>query len=295
MRLELSDLRLFLAILEGGSITAGAAHSHLALASASERLRRIEASVGSPLLRRHARGVTATEAGLALAHHARLIVRQQCLLRDELEAFAAGARGRLVLYANTAAVSEFLPSRLAPWLAARPRLDVVLKERSSRAIVSAISSGQAEAGLVSDAIAAPGLHQQAIADDPLTLILPRGHPLASAATITLAELLDQPFVGLSAGSALQDHLDGHARAAGGALMLRVRMPTFDGMAAMVADGVGLGIMPLNAARRCRGRHRYRLRPLADTWARRKLCLCFADANRLSAAMRSLLLHLGARP
>ncbi len=63
MRLDLADLRLFIAIVDTGSITGGAANAHLALASASERLRKMEAEIGVPLLHRHARGVTMTEAG----------------------------------------------------------------------------------------------------------------------------------------------------------------------------------------------------------------------------------------
>ena len=103
MRLDLADLRLFLMVVEAGSITAGAERAHLALASTSERLRTMEAEAGITLLTRHPRGVTTTEAGEALAHHARLMLRQQSLLREELQEFASGARGTLHLYANTGA------------------------------------------------------------------------------------------------------------------------------------------------------------------------------------------------
>ncbi len=74
MRMDLADLRLFIAIVESGSITGGAAMAHLALASASERVRKLEAEVGVPLLQRHARGVTLTEAGRYWrAMHARFL------------------------------------------------------------------------------------------------------------------------------------------------------------------------------------------------------------------------------
>ena len=43
MRMDLADLRLFIAIVDSGSITGGAAMAHLALASASERVRKLEA------------------------------------------------------------------------------------------------------------------------------------------------------------------------------------------------------------------------------------------------------------
>lgn len=72
MRLDLADMHLFLCIADAGSITQGASRANLALASASERLRSMENRLGLRLLERCNRGVTMTEAGEALAHHARL-------------------------------------------------------------------------------------------------------------------------------------------------------------------------------------------------------------------------------
>ena len=73
MKFDLTDLQLFLNIVDAGSITAGAERSHLALASASERLRKMEQSLGIALLVRLPRGTEVTAAGAALAHHARLM------------------------------------------------------------------------------------------------------------------------------------------------------------------------------------------------------------------------------
>ena len=293
MRLDLADLRLFLCVVDAGSITRGAADANLALASASERLRNIEADAGVVLLRRHPRGVAATEAGEALAHHARLILRQQALLRGELEEFAVGARGTLHLYANTSALTEFLPRRLAPWLAQRLGLHIELKERTSAEIVRAIDAGLAEAGIVSDAVQAAGLRLEPVAKDHLVLIAPADHRLAPSGGVRLAEVLGEAFVGMAPGSALQDHLDEHARAAGRPLQLRIRMKTFEGLCEMVAHGIGLGIVPQAVAARHRRRYGYRVLALEDDWARRRLCLCYRDWQALSAPMRSLLACLGA--
>lgn len=295
MRPDLADLRLFLCVIEAGSITRGATLANLALASASERLRNMERDAGMPLLLRLPRGVAPTEAGEALAHHARLILNQQSLLQGELRDFASGARGTLHLYANTAALTDFLPPRLAPWLAQRKGLHLELKERTSAEIVRLICSGLAEAGIVSDAIEAHDLHMQPVAKDHLVLIVPAGHRLAGHGALRLADVLDEPFVGLAAGNALQDHIVDHARSAGHGLTLRIRMKTFEGLCQMVAHGVGLGIVPQGIASRYRRRHGYRIVTLNDGWARRQLCLCFSQWQTLSAPMRSLLLHLGADP
>jgi len=294
MRLDLADLHLFLCVADAGSITQGAARANLALASVSARLRSIEADAGIALLERHPRGVITTEAGEALAHHARLMLRQQALLKGELQDFATGTRGTLHLYTNTAALTEFLPSRLAPWLADRPRLHVELKERTSSDIVRTVAAGLTEAGIVSDAIDAQGLQLQPVAKDRLVLIAPAGHPLAHRSRVYFAEALDEPFVSLAAGSALQDHIEEHARAAGHSLTLRIRMKTFEGLCEMVAHGVGLGIVPQRVASRYRRRHGYRTIALADDWAHRHLCLCFRDWKTLSSPMQSLLVHLGAK-
>src|SRR5215469_2673836 len=120
MRFDLVDLRLFLFVIEAANITHGAARAGMALASASERIRLMEESLGAPLLERHRRGVRATPAGTALAHHAQLVVQQLERMRGELSEYAGGFRARVRLLANTTAAAEFLPAALDAFLADHP-------------------------------------------------------------------------------------------------------------------------------------------------------------------------------
>src|SRR3954471_15811921 len=101
MRFDLTDLRLFCEVVEGGSITAGAERSALALAAASTRIRGMEQSLGAELLTRSRQGVTPTPAGLTLLKHARAMLAQGALLQDDLGAYAGGASGEVRLLANT--------------------------------------------------------------------------------------------------------------------------------------------------------------------------------------------------
>lgn len=298
MRLDLSDLRLFLCVVEAGSITQGAANANLALASASERLRSIEVDAGVALLERRPRGVVTTEAGEALAHHARLILQQQSLLRSELNDYASGSRGTLAFYASTVALTEYLPRMMAPWLASRPRLRVEPKERTSAEIASGIASGLIEAGIVSDVIKGDelGLQIEPMVKDHLVLIVPPTHRLVrkpATASLAFSAVLNEQFVGLASGNALQDHIASHARAAGRDLSLRIRMKTFEGLCEMVSHGIGVGILPIGVARRYRRRHAYQIIALTDDWAQRHLCICYRDWSGLSAPMQSLLKHLRA--
>ena len=75
MRFDLADLRLFVNVVEAGSITGGAARLNLALAAASTRIRNMEAVLGTPLLHRQRQGVVPTQAGHTLLQHARTLLQ----------------------------------------------------------------------------------------------------------------------------------------------------------------------------------------------------------------------------
>jgi len=291
MRFDLTDLRLFLHVAEAASITHGADRAGLALASASARIRGMEEALGVALLERGRRGVRPTPAGRALLRHARLVLRQIEHMRGELGEYARGLRGRVRLLSNTAALTEFLPEALAVWLAAHPTIDIDLEERLSEEIVPAVAEGLADAGIVADAVDLAGLETFPFQVDQLVLVTPRDHPLASLRTIAFAEIVDREFVGLAPGSALQDYLGRHAARAGYPLRLRVRLGGFDAICRLVEQGVGLGIVPEAAARRCRRSMTIRAVPLSDPWARRQLTICVRRLEDLPPYARRLIEHL----
>jgi DNA-binding transcriptional LysR family regulator len=289
---DLTDLRLFLAVLEAGSITHGAAEAHLSLAAASERLRDMETAGGVKLLERGRRGTVPTEAGTALAHHARLVLRQLAQMHAELGDIAKGLRATIRLLANTAAMTEFLPDRLGAWLAAHPHIDIDLKERQSADIVKAVSAGFAEAGIISDGVDTARLELQPFAVDRLVVVVPRGHALAAQKQILFQDILHEQFVGLARG-ALQEHLDGQAARLGKTLTFRARVRTFEAICGMVAQGVGLGIVPQTAARRRRRSMPLSVVSLLDPWATRHLSICCRSKDDLCSHTQDLLMHLSA--
>ena len=313
MRLDLADLRLFMAIVDAGSITQGAARAHLALPSASERLRNMEASVGTPLLLRQPRGVLPTPAGEALAHHARRLLQQHAHMQHEPQAWALGEQGTVRLFANTSAMTAWLPARLGPWLAQRPALQLDLQERSSAEIVDAVVQGLVEVGVVASSVDPRGTQLQAVADDQLVLVgaaparaaqgakaeTQRGRngqldaalqALASARTLHFRDTLALPFVGLSARSALLAHIDLQAQRLGARLNYRLRVGEVGDLLTLLSQGLGVAVLPQRLVPARRGLRTWRLR---DAWCQRQLCTCtLADAEP-SAPMRSLLAALHA--
>ena len=290
MRFDLTDLRLFLAVADTGSITHGAADVGLSLPAASERLRDMEAAGQVMLLERGRRGVTLTEAGEALVHHARTVMRQMADMHSELGLHAKAMRTAIRVAANTAAITEYLPAKLAVWMAENPRIDVELKERQSTDIARAVLRGFVEIGILSDAADTTGLERVPFAKDQLVLITAKHHRLASYKQVSFPDILQEQFIGLSAG-ALQEHIESQASRLGGRLKIRTRLRTFEGVGHMVASGAGIAIIPQTAAQRLRKTLPIATVAISDAWARRNLVIAVRSREELTAAARSLVDHL----
>lgn len=287
MHFDLTDLRLYLHILDSGNITAGAARSHLSLAAASARIRAMEASLGTEFLERGRRGVTPTPAGKALAQHARVLLQQAERLQQDLAEYARGVKGQVRLLCNTTALCEYLPEVLADFLREHPNLDIDLQELPSARITHALRQGAADLGIVSDAIDTTDLQTRAFRDDPLVLILPLEHPLSDATEVSFSDALRHDFVGLDADSALAVYLEEQALHSGSRMQIRIRADGFDGVMRMVARGAGIGIVPLAAVQRSASRG-FKTLPMNEGWAVRKLLLCARDFTTLPSYATALL-------
>lgn len=291
MHFDLIDLKLFQHTLECGNITAGASRSHLSLPAASARIRAMEASLGIPLLERNRRGVQPTPAGQALLQHARLIAQQVERLQFDLGQYAQGQQGQVRLLCNTAALTEYLPELLASYLAENPGVSVDVQELPSLRIVQAITQGMADLGIVSTAAPNEHLQTRPFRDDPLVLVTPLGHPLASAVAPSFIDSLVHGHVGLGAGSALALYLEEQALREGRRMHVRVRAEGFDGVIRMVAGGAGVGVVPLAAVTRWQGVLPLHWVALEEAWANRKLLVCARDFAALPGYAATLVERL----
>jgi DNA-binding transcriptional LysR family regulator len=287
MHFDLTDLRLYLNILDTGNITAGAARSHLSLAAASARIRAMESSLGTEFLERGRRGVTPTPAGKALAQHAQVLLQQAERMQQDLAEYAKGVKGQVRLLCNTTAITEYLPELLADFLRDHPNLDIDLQERPSARITHALREGAADLGIVSDAVDTHSLETLPFRDDPLVLIMPPGHTLADGESPCFSDTLRHDYVGLAANSALAVYLEEQALHAGIRMQIRIRAEGFDAVMRMVAHGAGLAIVPLAAIQRRAADQPFKSFPLKEEWAQRKLLLCARSFDQLPGYARTL--------
>lgn len=291
MRFDLIDLRLFLNVYETGTITAAAAASHMTLASASERIRGMEEAIAAPLLVRDRRGARVTPAGRALVHHARLVLAQVDRMHDDLGEYGAGLRGHVRLLCNTSALSEHLPDVISSFLAEHTGISMDLEERTSDEIVDAVRNQLCDVGVVADSVDLDGLEHFVFRPDPLVLAVPRDHALSKKKSVDLAEVVQHPFVGLGAGSALHDHVTQQARRLGTSLDYRVRLRGFDSICRVVGRGIGLAIVPKAVCLRYARSAGIKMVSLSDPWAQRNLVVCMRHMQDLPDYVQQLIRYI----
>lgn len=281
IRFDLVDLRLFLHTIDTGSITAGSKLSHLALASASARIRGMEDALGVPLLERLRAGVKPTKAGLAVAHHARLVLQQIERMHGEIGDYAGGLAGKVRLLSNTAAITDYLPQALADFLNTHPAIDVDLEERPSHLIVSQLLGQVADIGIVADSADISSLESKPFRRDKLVLVVPAGSGFGRQRHVPFGQALSHDFVGLGEDSALQQHLNLQAERLGLRMRTRIRLRSFEAICRMVEAGVGVAVVPAVAAERHAGAGKLRTLKLTDPWADRQLLICARRFDQLS--------------
>jgi DNA-binding transcriptional LysR family regulator len=265
MQFDLTDLRLFVATAESLSLTRGSARQHLSLAAASSRVKALETRSGTALLERGARGVRLTPAGEAFLHHARALLRQTEQLRAELREYSGGLRGHVRVFANTTAVTDFLPDILPTYLAAHPKINIDLQEKPNGEIARGVRESRADIGIVAGQVDTTGLTATHFNTDRLVLVVPRGHALARRKAVAFAETLEEDHVGMHASSTLHAYLTDIAQRLDRPLKLRIQLANFDALCRMVGAGVGVGVVPETTARRNLAAMAIRQVELTDAW------------------------------
>jgi DNA-binding transcriptional LysR family regulator len=291
MRFDLVDLQLFIAVADARSITHGASRAHLALASASARIKGLETALGVALLTRGRRGVELTAAGESLLDHARIVIHNVEAMRGDLSAFASGVRASVLLLANTSGLSEHLPRALAAFLREHPDINVDVEERESADIATAIATGAADLGFAAEHALPDSVERFLFSEDRLMLVASRRSDLGNRRQIDFAEVTGRDFVGLTASTALQVHISKHAARLGARLRFRARMRDFDAICQMVAADVGVAVMPETAAKRCARSMPIMMIRIRDSWANRKLTICARSFKALPRPAKQLAEYL----
>ena len=285
--MDLVTLRLVVAVADCGSISAGSDRVQLALGAASTRISALESAAGVRIFERSSRGVRLTPTGHMLVQRSRELLADAQRLTVDLRDYSLGLQGHVRVLANASSILEILPDRLMRFARSHPQIRVDVEERPSPEIPLALLDGRADLGIVDIAHPMLGLQFQDLARDTLVLIVPRDHHLAGLPRIALRDTLSEDFICLTDGNALTTRLTAAAAQIGQPIKIRMQMRSFDAICRMVAGGLGIGVLPIEAVAPQLTALPIMAIPLSDPWAIRTHRLALREGLPTSAATRTL--------
>ena len=292
MRFDLTTLKLFVSVIDHGSIARAAEREHIVASAASKRIGDLEAGLGVALLVRQHAGVVPTAAGEALARHAREVIKTLDRIPDALSTLAADDQPDIRMLANQTAVVVVVAD-LASYIARRPAVKIRLEEGQSLPIIESVAQGSAGIGIIGHFQPTDRLHVVPYRSIPLMLVMPASHPLAGRGAISFAEALEFDLITLVQGTAIR----GWALAAAARMARKpkftMQVQSYEAMRAMVHAGLGIAVMPAPNILPYEDLLQVRALPLTDDWACMQLYVVCARRSAGTPAIEELLAHLAA--
>jgi DNA-binding transcriptional LysR family regulator len=193
-RIDLRQLRSFIAVAEELHFSRAAARLHLAQSALSAQIRQLETELGGPLLVRNTRRVTLTPAGESLLADGRAILAALDRAVGRARALARGEEGSLVVGSLSLAPGSVLAPLLTQFGARHPDVRVEVRALDFNDTVRGLREGRADLGFTYAPLGEPDLVVTPLLTEPRVVVLPRTHPLAAASEPRPADLADEVFV-----------------------------------------------------------------------------------------------------
>lgn len=248
--LPLSQLHAFAVVAEELHFGRAAARLGVAQPPLSQQIRRLEETVGHPLLSRAGGRVALTAAGRELLPVARRVLGGLAEGLAAARAVGEGRAGRLRIGFAASLALTVLPGLLRSFGAECPDVVLDIREMTTAPQLEALLDGSIDVGLLREPPDSRELRFQTVAEERLVAVLPSSHPLVDRDPVPLAGLAGEPFVMLprEAGPGLYDRLVGVCEAAGFTPVLGQRAVEWQTVCALVGAGLGVSLAPAGVER-----------------------------------------------
>ncbi|CAI8800648.1 MULTISPECIES: LysR family transcriptional regulator [Pseudomonas] len=245
--MEFKQLRSFLEVVHRGGFTQAALTLHISQSAVSKQVAQLEQDLGVALLERQGSQLHLTAAGKIVLERGEAMLRLRQELLSELDDLSQLTRGELRLGLPLLGSDALFARLFAEYRRRYPNISIQLFEGGSRSVEHAVLSGELELGgslTPND----PAFAYQPFCNEPLDALLPTDHPLANAGQVSLAQLADTPFLLYQRSFVLNDRLLSACQQLGFTPREGGRSGQADFLAALVAAGQGVVLLPSVVAR-----------------------------------------------
>ncbi|MEU8224401.1 LysR family transcriptional regulator [Kribbella sp. NPDC048915] len=236
------------ALADHGTVTAAAEVLHLTPSAVSQQLAALESEVGQELLERRGRRVAITSAGRLLLAHADTILADVERAEDAMRLHANGANGEVRVVAFATAITLLVAPALTRLRETSPGLDLVVRDAEGPQGITALLDGDADLAIAVEHRGSPRPDDRRLARiplyaEPFVAVLPPAHPAADRDTIELSMLADDDWVTTSPGNPIRDVVLLACEQAGYQPRIVHQSDDFRAVAALVAAGGGVSLVP----------------------------------------------------
>ncbi len=247
------QLEAVLALVEYGSFVAAAARLRVSQPALTRAIKRLEHDLGVRLFDRTTRRVQVTAAGREFAAVAERMLNDLGITVKSVREVAQERRGLVVLSSVMSVAGAALPRVIAAYRAARPGVEIHVRESVHGSVLEDVRSGVADFGIgyvdeLPDFAVGTSLGRETFC-----VVMARRHRLAGRRKLGLSDLADQPIVALPTDSRTRRTIDAAAAMAGVPLRQMVVVTQIATLLGLVAAEVGVGIVPRGAVRGATGR------------------------------------------
>jgi DNA-binding transcriptional LysR family regulator len=243
MRIDLPGIEAFLGVANWGSFRRAAGHLNLSQAALSHRIKKLEESLGTPLLARTTRRVSLTRAGEELLPTAQRLVQDRAATLDALRGRRDAGTERLAIGCLPTVAVLHLPGVLAAFARRRPEVQVQVYDVSAAEIADRVRAGDAEFGVTILSAKSWDLEIAPVVSDPFVVVCPADHRFAAMAAVPWAELAAEPLIRISAEAWNRQLIDQALGPRRESLRWRIEVQHVATAVAMVREGLGLGVLP----------------------------------------------------
>jgi DNA-binding transcriptional LysR family regulator len=244
-------LRLLYELDRRGTIAATADAMYLTPSAVSQQLAGLARDVGVPLLERRGRTVVLTGQARLLLAHAEGMRELAERTRAALDAWAGGTVGFVRVGALATAIAALVGPAIVQLRQERPGLVIRVSEQEPDDALDLLDAGELDIAVTVDYPGAPSREDARyrrvdLIADVMDAVVPADHPLAGRSSVTLADLASDVWVGAAASDACGHIVTGICAAAGFSPDVQHYCREWDAVAALVAAGVGVALIPRSA-------------------------------------------------
>jgi LysR family transcriptional regulator, transcription activator of glutamate synthase operon len=241
--MDTEALRWFQHVADGVTVTEVSELERTSQSGVSRALARLEAEVGTPLLRRSGRTLRMTHAGVAFKHHVDAMMHQ---LDDGLAAVQQlidPETGTVTLAFQPSLGTWLVPDLVSSFHADHPHVRFELRPKRNEMVTTVRARDDVDVELSTLRPPRSGFGWRTLAREPLRLVVPTGHPLTATSRVTLDQVAGLAFITLRPTSQLRHLCDDICTRAGFTPTIAFECEDLPTMRGYVAAGLGVAIMP----------------------------------------------------